>query len=64
MAEQQPPLVPKVLLDWLIRTFPLACADPTDRMREVWMKAGEQRIIRKLKHLYTQQNKLGHETED
>lgn len=64
MAEQPFPHVPKALLDELIRQFPNRCATPTDRMREVWMQAGEQRLIRKLKHHFTQQNKLGHETED
>lgn len=51
------PIVPRPLLERLITLFPLQCADPCDRMREVWMKAGEQRIIRKLQHEYTKQNK-------
>lgn len=64
MARQPFPLVPKALLDELIHLFPERCADPTVRMREVWMQAGEQRLLRKLKQHFTQQNKLGRETED
>ena len=51
------PLVPRLLLERLERLFPVQCADPTKRMREVWMQAGEQRIIKKLRHEYNQQTK-------
>lgn len=55
--EQAFPIVPRLLLERLVHLFPITPADPTKRMREVWMQAGEQRIITKLKHEYTKQTK-------
>jgi len=53
------PVVPRALLEWLIETFPLRSPDPSESSREIWMRAGEQRIIAKLRHEYKEQNKRG-----
>ena len=39
-----PPIDP-VLIQTLTERFPNVCADQRDADREVWMKAGEQRLI-------------------
>ncbi len=47
--EQQVPPIAAEVIAWLERLFPDRCPDPKDSEREVWMKSGEQRVIRKLR---------------
>jgi hypothetical protein len=44
------PYVPPELLQKLNQLYPDRCPDPNDSEREVWMKAGERRVIAKLEH--------------
>lgn len=39
------------LVDMLDELYPERCADPADPEREVWMKAGERRLVRRLLEL-------------
>jgi hypothetical protein len=36
------------LIEWLETLYPERCPDPKDTEREVWMKAGERRVVRVL----------------
>lgn len=56
---QATPVILKPFLMWLERIFPLKPPNPDDSDREVWMKAGEQRVLTKLRHEYNEQNKRG-----
>ena len=46
--EVEYPSIPKDLLDRLDTQYPEKAPDPKDTEREVWMKAGERRVVRKL----------------
>lgn len=47
--EQHVPPIPADVIEWLDRLYPEKCADPKDTDREIWMKAGERRLVRRLK---------------
>ncbi|TIQ65461.1 MAG: hypothetical protein E5X41_14985 [Mesorhizobium sp.] len=47
--EQHVPPIPADVIEWLDRLYPEKCADPKDADREIWMKAGERRLVRRLK---------------
>lgn len=38
-------LLTEEILTLLSETFPHRCADPKDTEREIWMKAGERRLV-------------------
>ncbi|MGE3367008.1 MAG: hypothetical protein AB7I34_26610 [Rhizobiaceae bacterium] len=42
------PTLPPALLDWLDRKYAERSPDPKDSEREIWMKAGERRLVRHL----------------
>jgi len=46
MNAPQFPEVTNELLRELDKRFPERCPDPKDSEREVWMKAGERRLVR------------------
>lgn len=46
------------LLDELEELYPNRCADPNDSNREIWMKAGEQRILAFLRDQYELASKI------
>ncbi|RUT86783.1 MULTISPECIES: hypothetical protein [unclassified Mesorhizobium] len=55
--EQQVPPIPADVIDWLDRLYPEKCADPKDADREIWMKSGERRLVRRLRlELQRQEN--------
>lgn len=39
------PFIDPLLLSALDRLFPQRCPDPKDPEREIWMKAGERRVV-------------------
>lgn len=52
------PLIPPInrpLLEWLDQAFPEKCPDPKDTEREIWLKAGERRLVMKLRGHYNKQ---------
>lgn len=59
MPEQEfkfPP-VSKELLDHLDKLYPDRCPDASTGERELWVRVGEVRVVRKLKQAYEIQNK-------
>jgi len=36
------------LIEWLNSLYPERCPNPNDSEREVWMKAGERRVVNQL----------------
>jgi hypothetical protein len=55
--EQQVPPIPADVIDWLDRLYPEKCPDPKDAEREIWMKSGERRLVRRLRlELQRQEN--------
>jgi hypothetical protein len=53
---EKPPHVSKDLIDYLERTFPDRLeTDPSVPDKELWMRAGGVRVIRKLRHLFDAQ---------
>lgn len=50
------PVVPKDLLDALDARFPERCPEPEWSDREIWIRAGERRVVRFLKRICEQQN--------
>lgn len=55
-----PPLS-QALIDALDARFPERCADPADTDREIWMKAGERRLVNTLKgELRKQETRAAH----
>lgn len=53
---QSLPVVPQDLLEALEKRFPDRCPDPQWTDREIWMRVGEQRVIRFLRSVFNQQN--------
>lgn len=52
---QDPPAIDKALLDWLDKVMPERSPNPLDNDREIWMKAGERRLINMLRMQYADQ---------
>lgn len=50
------PDIPAALLEYLERCFPDRFPDPKLPERELWMKGGEVRLVRLLRHRFDQQN--------
>lgn len=42
------PSVSQELLDYLNTQYPERCPDPTWSERDIWMRVGERRLVRKL----------------
>ena len=56
MSNRHPvPPISTALLDHLDIHYPERCADPNDTEREIWMKAGERRLINRLRHIHARQ---------
>lgn len=58
MTPNRVPPIPREILEYLERIFPDKAPDLSDSDREVWAKAGEQRVIRKLRAEFSIQNQL------
>jgi hypothetical protein len=56
MQENNFPLIPKPLLDELNQRYPERCAEPEWANHDIWMKAGERRVVRFLNEMYKRQN--------
>ena len=56
------PLVPRPLLERLEKVFKNEVPLFSDTNREVWAKAGEQRVLKLLRDHFNKQNKLSKET--
>lgn len=56
MQEKNFPLIPKPLLDELNQRYPERSAETEWSDREIWLKAGERRVIRFLNEMYRRQN--------
>lgn len=54
MSRQLPP-IPRPLMDALELLFPERCPNPNDSEREIWMKAGERRVITVMRQQYERQ---------
>lgn len=52
-----PPLSADLVAE-LDRAFPERCPDPKDTEREVWMRAGERRLVRLLLNSLSKQKEL------
>lgn len=52
----QLPVIPQDLLEELDKRFPERCPEPSWSEREIWMRTGERRVVRFLKHVFEQQN--------
>lgn len=50
------PLIPKELMEKLDTQYPEMSPNPKDTERELWMKAGERRVVRKLLIEFNRQN--------
>jgi hypothetical protein len=62
MTNRLPSVTPE-LLTYLDKLFPERSADPSWTDREVWMRAGERRVVRKLIETFndqTQDSLLNH----
>ena len=51
-----PPLDP-ALIEALDRMFPERCPDPAWRNRDIWIKVGERRVVRRLQEELRRQSK-------
>lgn len=56
MQEHPFPHIPKPLLDELDRRYPERSAEPDWSDRDVWLRAGERRVVRFLKEQFRRQN--------
>jgi len=56
MQEEQFPPIPKPLLDELNKRYPERSAELDWSDREVWVRAGERRVIRFLNEMFKRQN--------
>lgn len=56
MQECNFPLISKPLLDELNQRYPERSAESEWSDREIWLKAGERRVVRFLNEMYKRQN--------
>ena len=56
MNEQTLPFIPQDLLDDLNRRYPERCPEADWSDRDIWLKAGERRVIRFLNEQFKRQN--------
>jgi hypothetical protein len=56
MTEQTLPFIPQDLLDDLNRRYPERCPEVDWSDRDIWLKAGERRVIRFLNEQFKRQN--------
>jgi len=62
MSDIKVPAIPEPLIRVLDEQFPEMSPNPRDDEREIWMKAGERRLIRYLLEQYKRQNEIIMET--
>lgn len=55
MSQSHTPPLDQVTIDFLDRIYPERSPDPKDSEREIWMKAGERRLVRHLLNLLQKQ---------
>lgn len=53
--EHQVPPIPSDVAAWLDRSYPERSPDPDHTERELWMRAGERRLVRRVLHLHQKQ---------
>ncbi len=56
MQEHNFPLIPRQLLDELNHRYPERSAEAEWSDREIWLKAGERRVVRFLNEMYRRQS--------
>lgn len=56
---EQLPLTVEALIEALDKSYPERCPDPSWSDKEIWMKAGERRLVRRLLVLLESQNTSG-----
>ena len=44
--DDRTPLIPREVAEWLDRKYPERSPDHRDSEREIWLKAGERRLVR------------------
>jgi len=52
------PAIPEPLIRILDKKFPERCPNPNDPEREVWIKAGERKMVRFLIEQYNRQQEV------
>jgi len=58
MSDIKLPAIPEPLIRILDEKFPEMSPNPKDSEREIWMKAGERRLVRFLLDQYRRQNEI------
>ena len=58
MAEVHLPIISDPLIRVLNEKFPEMSPDPKDTEREIWMKAGERRLVRFMVDQHARQNEI------
>lgn len=56
MQDKPFPLIPKILLDELNERYPERSPELEWSDREIWLRAGERRVIRLLNEMFKRQN--------
>lgn len=54
------PPIPADLIDYLDKAYPEKSPDPEHSEREIWMKAGERRLVRTLLQRFKRQEEAGY----
>lgn len=49
------PYLSAALVEWLDHSYPHKAPDPADSEREIWMKAGERRLVDRLINRFNKQ---------
>jgi hypothetical protein len=52
---QPAPHISKELVEWLERLFPSRCPREIESSRRIWMNAGANEVVRKLRNVYDEQ---------
>lgn len=50
------PLITEELMNYLNKLYPERCPDPRHNDREIWMRAGERRVVRFLQSVFDGQD--------
>lgn len=61
---QKIPKISKEILDLLREIFPNVCPDEKSTEKEVWLKMGEQRVIRAIQGFYDKTSGNGSDSQD
>jgi hypothetical protein len=51
----EPPTLDARVIQWLDHVVPEKCPNPSDTKREIWMRAGERRLVVRLKAILERQ---------